>query len=99
MLELKFPNRLDLEEESIEYLITLNRDVEKIKNSKIKMDFSLTTVFETSHLAMMMYMVEGIVKQKNELISVFENFEIRGENVIKELYEHYCNDYSKFVNT
>lgn len=91
MLELIFPNKVDLEEDSIEYLIILNRKVEKVKKSKIRMDFSCTTILAISHLAMLMYMVEGILKRKNELIAVFKNFEVEGEDVIGELYKYYGN--------
>ena len=58
MLELKFPKRIGLEEKSFEYLVNLNRKVEKVKKSEIRMDFSCTTVFVISHLAMPLRMRE-----------------------------------------
>ena len=98
MLELKFPKRIGLEEKSFEYLVNLNRKVEKVKKSEIRMDFSCTTIFVISHLAMMMYIVEGIVKRKNKLVSVFKNFEVEGEDVVRELYKYYGDSHGNVVN-
>lgn len=96
-MKIIFPKELQCNYKTYSFLLRLNTDIEKIKNEKIYFDFKSTKIMATNHLAMLMYIVEGVVARNNIIIANIGNEEHEGSVLIDKLYEYYTQEKTSFI--
>lgn len=78
-------------------MVFLDDLVKNLKGGEIYFDFENTKLLNTSHLAALMYITEGIIARKNRLISKIGSKEIENLEIIGKLYEYYVGENAQFL--
>lgn len=92
-----FPKELQCDYKSFKFLIFLDVFVKNVRNGEIYFDFKDTKLLNTCHLAILMYIVEGIVARKNCLMGNVGSDGVENLKVISKLYDQYSVENVQFI--